>query len=115
MLASTKEVQVPNIVGKNVDDAKKQLEGLNLVLVEGGTDTSDEPEGTIIKMNPEAGTMVKEKSQVRVIVSAGKTKTKMPDLEDYDIDYAKTILKSLGLKISSILVKNLMIMYQKDK
>ena len=38
------------LVGKNVDDAKKQLEGLNLVLVEGGTDSSDEPEGTIIKM-----------------------------------------------------------------
>ena len=98
---SNKEVQVPDIVGKNVDDAKKQLESLNLVLVEGGTESSNEPEGTIIKMNPEAGSMVKEKSQIRVIVSGGQTKLKMPDLEDYDIDNAKTILKSLGLEITS--------------
>ena len=101
IMASTKEVQVPNIVGKNVDDAKKQLEGLNLVLVEGGTESSDEPEGTIIKMNPEVGTMVKEKSSIRVIVSEGKTKPKMPDLVDYDLDYANDVLNSYGLKISS--------------
>ena len=30
-----------------------------------------------------------------------KQRIKMPDLEDYDIDNAKTILKSLGLEISS--------------
>lgn len=100
-VAGNKEVQVPNLVGENVDDAKKQLEGLNLVLTEGGTEVSDEPEGTILKMNVEAGTMVKENSQIRVIVSGGRTKISMPDLEDYDIDTAKTILNSLGLKISS--------------
>ena len=101
IMANAKEVQVPNIVGKSVDDAKKQLEGLNLVLVEGGTESSDEPEGTIIKMNPEVGTMVKEKSSVRVIVSEGKTKTKMPDLIDNDMEYATKVLNSYGIKISS--------------
>ena len=98
---NNKEVQVPNIVGKNVEDAKKQLQDLNLVLVEGDTETSKEPEGTILRMNKDAGTMVKEKSEIRVIVSGGETKLKMPDLEDYDIDHAKPILKSLGLEITS--------------
>ena len=97
---SNKEVQVPNIVGKNVDDAKKQLEDLNLILVEATREHSDQPEGTILKMNIEAGTMVKEKSEIRVIVSGGGTKISMPDLESYDIDTARTILNSLGLKIS---------------
>ncbi|OPJ65547.1 Stk1 family PASTA domain-containing Ser/Thr kinase [Clostridium chromiireducens] len=97
---STKEVQVPNVVGKNLDDAKKELEALKLVLVEGGTEASDEPQGTVIKMNKEAGSMVKENSEVRVIVSGGATKLKMPDVQYYDIDAAKTILNSLGLKIS---------------
>jgi serine/threonine protein kinase len=100
-VSSNKEVQVPNLVGKNVEDARKQLEDLKLVLTEGGTEASDEAEGTILKMNVDAGTMVKENSQVRVIVSGGKTKITMPDLGDYDIDTAKTILNSLGLKISS--------------
>ncbi len=100
--ANNKEVQVPDIVGKNVEDAKLQLEGLKLVLVEGGTEeSSDQPEGAILKMNVEAGSMVKEKSEVRVIVSSGETKIKMPDLEDYDIDNAKAILKSFNLEISS--------------
>jgi serine/threonine protein kinase len=98
---SSNEVKVPNVIGKNIEDAKKDLEGLKLVLVEGGKDTSDQPEGTIIKMNPDAGTMVKEGSQIRVIVSAGKTKNTMPDLVDYDLDSAKKILKALGLEISS--------------
>jgi serine/threonine-protein kinase len=97
--STSKEVQLPNLVGMKEDDAKNALNKLNLVLVEGGKETSDQPEGTVIKMNPDSGTMVKEKSEVRVIVSNGGKKTLMPDLVDYDIDRAKTILDSLGLKI----------------
>lgn len=96
-----KEVTVPNLVGMNVDEAKTKLESLNLVLVEAGTEESDEPEGTILKSNVEAGTKVKENSEVRVIISGGATKIKMPDLVEDDLDTATTILKSYGLKISS--------------
>lgn len=99
--SSNKEVEVPNIVGKNIEDAKKQLSSINLTLVEAGTEVSDQEEGTILQINPEAGTMVKEKSEIRVIVSGGETKLKMPDLKEYDINTAKTILNSLGLKIDS--------------
>jgi serine/threonine-protein kinase len=99
--SNNKDITVPNIVGKNIDDAKKEIEALNLVLVVANSEVSDQPEGTILQMNPEAGTTAKEKSEIRVIVSKGGTKISMPDLEDYDIDTAKTILKSLGLEISS--------------
>ena len=71
-----------------------------MVLVEGGTDTSDEPEGTILDINPKAGTMVEEKKEIRVIVSRGKTKSKMPDLEGFELDYANNVLNALGLKIN---------------
>ncbi len=98
---ASKEVQVPDIVGKTVNDAKKELTNLNLILVEAGTEVSDKPEGTILQINPTAGTTVKEKTEVRVIVSGGETKLKMPDLKEYDINTAKTILNSLGLKIDS--------------
>lgn len=98
--SSEKEVTVPNLVGMNVDEAKTKLESMNLVLVEAGTEESDEPEGTILKSNVEAGTKVKENSEIRVIVSGGATKIKMPDLVEDDLDTAKTILSSYGLKIS---------------
>lgn len=101
---STKEVKLPDVVGKNVDDAKKQLESLNLVLVEADRENNDAAEGTIIKMKPDADTMVKEKSEVRVIVSSGKKGTKMPDLEDQDLDRAKVILKSYGIEEGAIVV-----------
>lgn len=95
-----KEVTVPNLVGMNVDEAKSTLESMNLVLVEAGTEESDQQEGTIIKSNIEAGTKVKENSQIRVIVSGGLAKVKMPDLVEDDLDTANTILSSYKLKIS---------------
>lgn len=99
--SSAKEITVPYLVGMNVDEAKAKLESLNLVLVEAGTEESDKEEGTILKSNVEAGTKVKENTEVRVIISGGATKVKMPDLVEDDLDTATTILKSYGLKISS--------------
>ena len=98
---SGKEVEVPNLEGKNVDQAKSELEAINLVLVEADTESSNEPEGTILRTNPKAGTMVKEKSEVRVVVSRGQEDLKMPDLREDDLNTAETKLKSLNLKISS--------------
>ncbi|GAA0078007.1 Stk1 family PASTA domain-containing Ser/Thr kinase [Clostridium sp. CTA-5] len=98
---ANKEVEVPNIVGSTLDEAKTKLEGMDLVLVDAGTEKSDQPEGTIIKIDPKEGTKVKVKSKVRVIVSSGETKVKMPDLREDDLDTAKKILESLGLKIDN--------------
>ncbi|MGN0144544.1 MAG: Stk1 family PASTA domain-containing Ser/Thr kinase [Clostridium sp.] len=102
LVGNNKEIEVPNLVGMNVDEAKSALEKLNLVLVEAGEEPSDEyEEGIIMKMNPEAGSNAKEKDQIRVIVSAGADKLKMPDLLEYDLDKAEEILSSYGLKITN--------------
>lgn len=98
--SNNKQVQVPDLVGKKVDDAKKQLAALNLVLVEASKESSDQPEGTITQMKPDAGKMVNEKSEIRVIVSSGSKKTKMPDFRDDDLDKVTQVLDSMGLKIS---------------
>ncbi|WP_242862590.1 PASTA domain-containing protein, partial [Clostridium botulinum] len=60
------------------------------------------PEGTIIKSDPKAGSSVKAKSKIRVIVSSGQTKVKMPDLREEDTDTANKILQSLNLKIDNV-------------
>ena len=98
---TSKEVEIPNIVGKSIEDAKQELLDLKLTLVEAGTEVSDKEEGTILEINPKVGTKVKENSEVRVIVSGGETKLKMPNLKEYDINTAKAILSSLGLSIES--------------
>ncbi|WP_294156431.1 Stk1 family PASTA domain-containing Ser/Thr kinase [uncultured Clostridium sp.] len=98
MLGSGKEVEVPNLKGMDVDTARNTLEKLNLILVEAGEETSEEyPEGTIMQMNPEAGNKVKENTQVRVIVSGGENKLKMPDVTEYDFNKAKDMLEKLGI------------------
>ena len=98
MIGSGKEVEVPNLKGMDVDTARNTLEKLNLILVEAGEETSEEyPEGTIMQMNPEAGNKVKENTQVRVIVSGGENKLKMPDVTEYDFNKAKDMLEKLGI------------------
>ncbi len=94
---SSEDIEVPNIVGMDKDRAKAELESKNLVLVEADTEPSNEPEGTILKTNPAAGTKVKQKSEVRVVVSSGEKSLKMPDVEQYSLDKAKTILNSMKL------------------
>ncbi|MBX7300578.1 Stk1 family PASTA domain-containing Ser/Thr kinase [Clostridium chauvoei] len=96
--SSSKEVEVPNIESKKLDDAKKELDKLGLELEEVGTEKSDKPEGTIIDVNPKVGTKVKKKSKVKVIVSGGEEKLKMPDFRDYEVDNIKQYFDLQGYK-----------------
>ena len=77
----TKDVAIPNLVGKTVDEAKKLVQDSKLVYSEGEAEYSADVEaGKIISQNPkytQNGT-VKEKSEIKVIVSLGTEKTKVP-------------------------------------
>ncbi|MGL5379788.1 Stk1 family PASTA domain-containing Ser/Thr kinase [Clostridium sp.] len=89
----TKEVKVPNIEGKKVEEAKKELEKLKLELEEIGTTKSDKPEGTIIEVNPKVGSTVKINSKIKVIISGGEEKIKMPDFRDYEVNNIRQYLE----------------------
>lgn len=91
------EVKVPQIEGMTIEQAKTELSKVQLKLVEGGTEESDKPEGTIISVYPKVGTSVKIKTEVRVIVSGGQTKIKMPDLTESTLDDAKALLEESDL------------------
>ncbi|MDY4079769.1 MAG: Stk1 family PASTA domain-containing Ser/Thr kinase [Clostridium sp.] len=94
---SNNEVNVPPIEGMTIEQAKTELSKAQLKLVEGGTEESDKPEGTIISVYPKVGTSVKIKTEVRVIVSGGQTKIKMPDLTESTLDDAKALLAESDL------------------
>lgn len=95
---NSKEVTVPNVVGVNVDDARKQLESLGLKLEVISTRNSDKEENTILESNPKANEVVKKSSTIKVIISGGVEKVKVPDLRDYEVNYIKQILDQLGLR-----------------
>lgn len=92
------EVEVPNIVGKSVDDAKLELSKIGLKLEVVSTEKSDKPEKTILSVEPKEGTKLKKDSSVKVNISSGEEKILMPDFRYYEINNIKQILDSEGLE-----------------
>jgi len=93
----SKEVEVPNIVGKLTDDVRKQVEDLGLKLEVKSTEKSDKPENTILETDPKAGMKVKKGAVINVIVSAGEEQIEMPDLRDFERTNIEKRLKAKDL------------------
>lgn len=99
-LGKSEEIIVPNIVGMNVEDAKKQLESMGLSLEVIDTKNSEKEKDTILESNPKANAPVKKSTVIKVVISSGVEKVKVPDLRDYEVNYIMQILEQLGLKYS---------------
>ena len=76
-----KEVQIPNLVGKTVDEAKQILEENNIKYVEEEPQYSTEyPEGQIISQDPQyvENRKIREETEIKVVVSLGTETTTVP-------------------------------------
>ena len=72
-----KRVEVPQLVGLEQSQAKRDLLSANLTVGNITTEASDKAAGTVIFQSVQAGSMVEEKSEVNLIVSSGpKTGTR---------------------------------------
>ncbi|HLS04551.1 MAG TPA: PASTA domain-containing protein, partial [Actinomycetales bacterium] len=74
----TVEVEIPDVVGEQRGAAEAKLRNLDLV-VQNQTETSDQPEGTVLRTDPPAGTSVEVGSTVTLIVSSGPSVEPTPD------------------------------------
>ena len=88
-------VAVPNVVGQDADDARKELEDAGFTVkstsVDGGND------GEVASTDPAAGTQAPQKSTVTLRVFNGDTsKTDMPDVRGRRIDQAQATLAGQG-------------------
>lgn len=97
-----KDVKVPEIIGQTEEAAKAILEKNKLIMEIGGNTSSDKPEGQIFKVIPEEGSTVKENSTIRVFISTGQKKAIVPDLKNFDIMTAESLLSKNGLKRGKI-------------
>ena len=96
--SGAKEVSIPKIVGLSQDEAKSVLKKLGLTMEVDSTKYDENyKEGCIISSNPAEGTTVKTNTIVKVIVSSGKEKVKMPDVRDLSSDAAVSALEDRGL------------------
>jgi eukaryotic-like serine/threonine-protein kinase len=90
-----KLVQVPNVVGQNVSQAQNAVSGKGLSPHVRTNPNSTQPQGTVIKQNPLAGTSVKPGSSVTLVVSGGGVK--VPNEIGQSLQVAQGTLQGFGL------------------
>jgi beta-lactam-binding protein with PASTA domain/tRNA A-37 threonylcarbamoyl transferase component Bud32 len=91
-------VEVPDVTGKPVDEARSQLEDAGFE-VDQESDTHDQvPRNTVIRQDPAGGQRVKKDTEVTLFVSAGPSTIKVPDLFNASQRSACGQLKELGLR-----------------
>lgn len=89
---------VPNLIGKQEEDAEKELEELGLFMnVAERVHNKDIPEGEIIRQDPKPNQTNKVTNPVTVFVSKGPRKVPVPPIIGKNYDEVDIILESVGL------------------
>ncbi len=97
-----KDVEIPNLVGKTVDEAKDILKQNKLNYVEESQEYNTEvPEGQIISQNPPyvQGRRIKENTSIKVVVSKGTETTTVPKLKGLTKDEAQETANDAKIKL----------------
>ncbi|MDR3243630.1 MAG: PASTA domain-containing protein [Elusimicrobiota bacterium] len=98
-----KEVIVPDIVKKSLNDALTELAKNKLALFKNGDEFSaDMPSGVILRQTPASGMRVREGKAIKVYVSKGGESIYVPDLEGMSIRNANIALKGEELTFGEV-------------
>ena len=101
-VTNPKEVEMPNIVGLSKEEAQQRIEGVKLKFeVSSEEYNTDVEENHIISQDPtyvEGYNKVKEGSTVKVVVSKGTEKTKVPKVAGMSKDDAISAIENAKLK-----------------
>lgn len=100
----TREVVVPGLTGKTVNEATSLLAGagLNLKVEEGRRVDPKVPAGQIITQDPQAGLRTRRERSVKVWVSSGPRATIVPPLEGETERTAQLRLQQDGLELAEM-------------
>jgi serine/threonine-protein kinase len=94
---------VPNVTGIPFDTARTMLDenGFQAIQAETRPDP-DDPVGTVINQNPQAGALVKHGRRVYLTISGGEAQVSVPSLRGRSTRDAKFALERYGLKLGGI-------------
>ena len=98
-------IRVPDLTNLFYEDAREQVNRLNLQIVEETKkfDPSNEFQiGSIMAQNPRSGSTVKKGRRIYVVVSKGEPLIEMPDLRGRSERNAVFMIKNLGLELRHI-------------
>lgn len=96
------KVVVPSVVGFDINQAKVYLSerGLAVGVVE--RKESEKPENVVVEMVPEPGQKVTENVPIKLIVSSGEEKVRVPDLRRKSEYRARSLLEEKGLELGRV-------------
>ncbi|TDC31939.1 Stk1 family PASTA domain-containing Ser/Thr kinase [Micromonospora sp. 15K316] len=104
-------ISVPNLVGKNLNDARNALSRLGLVAVENYKD-SEKPKDEILGQSPADGTGVERGAEVKLDVSKGPSLVVVPRVMDLPCQQAKQVLESQGFPVTVQFNPNAVVRFQ---
>ncbi|SES66217.1 serine/threonine protein kinase [Natronincola peptidivorans] len=93
----TGEVEVPNLLGMTIEDARVKAIEMDLRLTEEQTASNEVPANEIMDQNPSAGMKVRPGYSIIVKISSGPRQVEVPDLVYEDAANAPFILENQGL------------------
>lgn len=99
---SSKNITVPDVVGKSVSTAEATLksENLRVSIDEIASDTV--PAGEVISQTPQAGMDVKEQRIIHLTVSKGGVVIQVPDLKGMTLEQAQEQIRRMNLKLGAV-------------
>ncbi|MEV0234785.1 Stk1 family PASTA domain-containing Ser/Thr kinase [Nonomuraea sp. NPDC050786] len=93
------QIAIPSLVSQEKDYAKKQLEDLQFKVEVVQENSDDVDKGSVIKTDPPEGTKVDKGSNVKLVISKGPAKIKVPDgLIGMSQEDAMKALEDAGLR-----------------
>ncbi len=103
IIKSEDKVVVPDLVGKDVVLILAMLSDLGLNTKIKGSEYSDSvPENHVIFQEPEPGSEIKKRRDVRIIISKGTKRILTPNLKGLSIRQARLIIEENGLSLNKL-------------
>jgi eukaryotic-like serine/threonine-protein kinase len=97
-----REVNMPNLVGKNVSEANGMLHSRGLVLRVADRVYSELPINVVVKQTPPPGMLMKVSQQAHVVLSLGQRQLQIPLLEGNSLRVSRIELLRAGLQVGEV-------------
>ena len=97
-----REVNMPNLVGKNVGEANSLLRSRGLVLRVADRIYSELPINVVVRQSPPPGMLMKVSQQSHVVLSLGQRQLQIPLLEGNSLRASRIELLRAGLQVGEV-------------
>jgi beta-lactam-binding protein with PASTA domain len=97
-----REVNMPNLVGKNVTEAHSLLRSRGLILRVADRIYSELPINVVVRQSPPPGMLMKVSQQAHVVLSLGQRQLQIPLLEGNSLRASRIELLRAGLQVGEV-------------